>query len=508
MSFLTVNNHTIACNLGDVDVSTEEIGSSTEGLLGANMKDNRGEIRTLKFTTINGTKTYIDALRRLLLGRGFYWNFNSLGGTDPWQWSSTGLGITSASGVSQLAGSAHFGAYGIELTATTGTATWATAIGTVWTVMFWRNTGAGFEHYIETSDGTYYLDGVATTQESWVSVASGSVTIANTTGGAVDFDDLVVLPFIAPANMAADFGGATSEWGNTPDVKVSGDLFESAELSMLLVRDINLDHEMVHEGGTFQTMQKLSARLREQTAASAVGGFADDYSVEFDGTADYLETVSGDFTTLDGIQDVTVSIWYYVDSTSTNEWVMARYGASGSRQLGFYTRGANWRIYAPTLSTGADYIETNDSPLSTTGSWYHLMLVKSAGSLSMYTNNIANAVTVSGTPSTTFPTIGTTPLRFGTNSVGTPASFFGPGHLGDINIWPNLAATTAQRGEIYNSHSAPDPHNLATTPSPDHSWWMGDSDAHNRIADNGNTTNRYPLQMISMSAASIVALAP
>lgn len=512
MAFLTVNGYTIPIAEASPKGTTREIGTASTGLLGSTLKDNRGELRAWTVTTVPDTEESIDALRRLLVGRGYVWHFDDLGGTDPWQWSANGLGSYVGSGVSQLAGSAHFGDYGIELTATTGTASFATDLPSTWTAMCWVNTGSGFYHYAETSDGLYFVNGVAAAQESWFDVSiSGNFTLQNTTGGAVDFDDLVVLPYVITADMIAAFGTATEAFGSLPRLNVSGDVFGADVLEMMLVDEIEVEVVQAKIGANFQTLHQLTFTLEEQEPATALGAFENALSIDFDGTADYLEVLSGNYTELDGATDYTISVWILNDASPTNEHIIGRFRTTaGSAQFSVFQSGTNWRLFHSANGTSQDYTVTTGGPLAATGSWYHLCATKAGTVVTLFTNGAPSASAIgSGTVPAVTPTVsGNVPLRIGALGNATASFFFGPGNISDCAIWRNVAATGTQVLEIYGSHAAVDLNNLATMPRPTNFWWMGDRDQYNQIADNGSSTTKATLTMISMAPASIVADVP
>lgn len=504
MPLLTVNNMTIPCKIDGVSLTYEEIGAAIEGLQGGILKDNRGTLRVVDIETTSLSYAQADALRRVIEGQGHAWNFEDTGAGSAWQYSSKGLGYTSASGATQNSGAVRFGTYGLQLAATTGNVIWPITLGSAWTAMVWRDTGGGHEHYIETSAGDYYLDGLATTQEGWFNIGAATVQLRNTTGGIVGFDDFVVLPFVLPADLCTQVGAATAAWGQTPELAVTGQLFNGDSLTML---STDLGASIVAQRGTTSwesNKHKLSVTLREQVPGTIAAPYSDTYSIIYDGTTSYLESVSGNYTQLDGQTNFSLSLWYYVTSASTNDYVLSRHGTAPNIQFSIFSRGTNWRFHM--YNAGLVYVETNDAPLSTS-TWHHLMVVKSGSTVTLYTDNTVNSLTASGTMPTTINTPATTPLRFGVSSAASPSGFF-PGTIGDTAIWVGTAFNSTQRGEVYNSGAGADFDNLATTPRPTNWWWMGDRDIYNRIADHGSSSTLTPLSMNGMTSGSITANAP
>lgn len=166
------------------------------------------------------------AWRSLITGEGETWTFDSS------LYGSKGLGPSSSTNTSQSAGSAKFGAGKLSVGATTGTITWTAAAANAfgrsseWTVGVWRFEGAVWVHYVVRSDAAKWVDGVRNDGASttWLTVSSGNVTIANSTGAAVFYDDLVVLPFKVLDDWPTQWQAFGSSFGPQPLLPCTGDL--------------------------------------------------------------------------------------------------------------------------------------------------------------------------------------------------------------------------------------------------------------------------------------------
>lgn len=169
------------------------------------------------------------AWRSLITGEGETWTFDSS------LYGSKGLGPSSSTNASQSSGSAKFGAGKLSVGATTGTITWnaatANPFGRVsdWTISLWRSTdgGATYLHNLIRSDGSTWLNGVASgiVYSPWLTISGGgNVTIFNTTGTAILYDDLVILPFKVLDDWPAQIYAYGSSFGALPLLPATGDL--------------------------------------------------------------------------------------------------------------------------------------------------------------------------------------------------------------------------------------------------------------------------------------------
>lgn len=228
MSVLLVNGinlGAIVALFGDPKGDRRDIGDSGEASDGTFRITRQTRKRDFNFKTIPLSDSDAYSWESLLTGEGEAWSF------DVSLYGSKGLGPSSSSGASLVSSTPKFGAQNLRLAATTGTITYAAAVNSVgttsaWTVCVWRYESGAWHHYIVRSDGSKWYDGVQNNALSttWLSVSSGNVTIANTTGATVDYDDLVVLPFKIIDSWAASIGTASSAFAPLPFLDVSGDL--------------------------------------------------------------------------------------------------------------------------------------------------------------------------------------------------------------------------------------------------------------------------------------------
>lgn len=184
--------------------------------------------RDLKFSTVPLTGALALAWESLIVGEGETWSF------DTSEYGSKGGG-PAAGGVYTLGGAAaKYGAGGLRLPATTGLIRYPATLYNLaaviqgWTVMVWRQE-TPFQHYIVRSDGAKWLNGISNpiSTSSWLTVNTGGVPdgvqLANTSGLAVDYDELVILPYVIPDAWAPlMYAAHAAPWSALPFLNATG----------------------------------------------------------------------------------------------------------------------------------------------------------------------------------------------------------------------------------------------------------------------------------------------
>lgn len=206
-------------------VSLRDVGESSVAVDGTTSVTRNARKVDTTFKSVPVSVSDAHAWRSLLSGEGEVWSFDSS------LYGSKGSGPTASTNVTQSAGSSKYGAGKLSVGATTGTITYGGAAAnpwgksSEWTVSVWRNAGS-WEHYVVRSDGAKWVDGVRNDAASttWLSVSSGNVTIANSTGSAVVYDDLVVMPFKCLDDWPAQIFAAGATFGGPPALPLTGEL--------------------------------------------------------------------------------------------------------------------------------------------------------------------------------------------------------------------------------------------------------------------------------------------
>lgn len=259
MPFLTLNGLEVPVRNGTAQREADErIGEVVRAFGGQLRKSEQARKQSYVASTPIVTAADAKAYRGLLEGDGHYWGFE--GGV----YSSKGLGAAgdalTISAVIEQSGS------GSAEQADGDTATFAAVLGSEWTVCVWRGPAAGpLEHYIVRSDGAKWVGGsrddLAVT--TWLSVSGGTLSLANSTGAAVYYDELIALPYKILDAWAEDIfsrGDSNIAWSDLPALQADGDLIETtSELTVIG----EADGAEFSQVGSTTNHQALAFRLRE-----------------------------------------------------------------------------------------------------------------------------------------------------------------------------------------------------------------------------------------------------
>lgn len=256
MAFLTINGVALSAAVDSFEEQPREIGERDTSFNGTGVVSRQTTKRDVSFDTTVLTPTEGRAWDKLLRGEGHVWSFDSS------FYSSKGLGPNAGYVATQSGSSGKFTGH-LSVSATTGTITFATQLGTTWALMYWRFESAAWHHHIINSDGVKYLDGVVDVgATTYIAVSGGSVTITNATGSPVLYDDLVVVPFVVPAAWAAVWGVAATAFPSLPRLSVAGDFDPEARTMLGEVTSGKLQPATI--GSTFYAAtRKLKVALRE-----------------------------------------------------------------------------------------------------------------------------------------------------------------------------------------------------------------------------------------------------
>ena len=251
---------------------------------------------------------------------------------------------------------------------------------------------------------------------------------------------------------------------------VTNGLAKNGELYLKKAGSTNAGSIVVYDSGVWKTFAN----------EYAPAGFTNAYSVDFDGTNDYMEIGSSSLT--DGLTTLTTSLWFNLSATQNKNLFGSRISDGG----------INAQIYSNDLYftiSGDGYLRIDVGTTIATNTWHHLAFVfdgsqsASADKIKGYFNGtaltqVANTITGSSITSTTAN------LLVGSDTLVTNAPFNG---LIDEFALINSALSSSDITDIYNSGVPA----ALTSYSPIGWWRMGDNDGGTgtTVTDQGSGGN-------------------
>jgi hypothetical protein len=261
---LRVSGIPVPVLVDNADERPEAIGEVERSEEGTKLISRRAIKMSYKIRVAHQSPADGVAWRKLLMGEGHTWNFE----TTPGLYSSKGLAPFSVTNSVQSGSAFKFGAGCCRQTATTGSIGYAALPGGgKWTVMFWRSVGgAAFDHYVVNSAGQKWLNGVrADATSTTFLVVGGAVVTLNAAGSTTDLDDLVILPFDIPTTWPPDVYAYGAAFSQLARLDIDGDLVEANVGTKTVCGDVT-GTEVVPgylNGTYYQAIRVIDAELSE-----------------------------------------------------------------------------------------------------------------------------------------------------------------------------------------------------------------------------------------------------
>ena len=216
------------------------------------------------------------------------------------------------------------------------------------------------------------------------------------------------------------------------------------------------------------------------TTAPASSVVFNEFSVDFDGTNDFVSTSSFDLTT-----NKTVSFWIKFDAINSGGVYL--FGKGSPANYYPYVTGDGKTLYL--YSGGIGILSLGETHKLTAGSWIHLAITGDGTTARCYKNGVERATGTDRTP--------TGIDRFAGDSAG--GTRFLNGLMDEVAVW-NAELSAADITSIYNSGV---PNDLSEASSYDtdrtsnlvHWWRMGENDGGTgtTITDQGSGSNNGTL---------------
>jgi len=247
---------------------------------------------------------------------------------------------------------------------------------------------------------------------------------------------------------------------------VTNGLAKNGELYLKAAGSTDAGAIVVYDSGSWRTF-----------ANEASSGFANTYSVDFDGTNDHV--TFGSVTALNSASAFSVSVWYKKGSASDEGMIIG----SGTTNPNFYLQHfSDNRIYVG-FGGAYDYV-----PATSDTDWHHALYVFNSATHKLYWDGAELSFVFGGrmTPSTTGSTLGNT---FYIGKWNTYAPHF-EGLVDEVSVF-NSALSSSDITAIYNSGV---PNDL-TSLSPVNWWRMGENNGGTgtTITDQGSGGNNGTL---------------
>lgn len=223
------------------------------------------------------------------------------------------------------------------------------------------------------------------------------------------------------------------------------------------------------------------------------GGLVNDYSLDFDGTNDFVQTdyVPSAGSTFSG------SVWIKTSNTSNSMAFFSMEDGNGTYGITLKTPGSNknWWVVGPTFTSNGQIGGTGAAASIRDGNWHHIALTVNSQTIKIYTDG-SLVGTATTTPSAAY--VGPKPPISGnlTNYRYIIGRGYAVGQYQFIGLMDEVALfetelTASQVTDIYNSGVPTDISSL----SPAGYWRMGDNDSGtgNTITDQGSAGNNGTL---------------
>jgi len=216
--------------------------------------------------------------------------------------------------------------------------------------------------------------------------------------------------------------------------------------------------------------------------AGAGSTFTNVYSVQFDGTDDYIET-DDVYDVLDGGTKASFSVWVKPDSGAPKlEYLLhnPRNGTASQGQFGLILFEDNSvQLYVEAFNSQR---VLGDIGAITYGSWNHILvtidLALSAGNeAKMYINGVDRTTTSAMGTITNFHSA-TGKLHIGEEATGDYNPY--DGRMDELAIWAGTTLTSGDASTLYNSGVPTDLSQFSTPPT---NWWRFEEGSGTTISD-------------------------
>ena len=248
---------------------------------------------------------------------------------------------------------------------------------------------------------------------------------------------------------------------------VTNGLAKNGELYLKKAGSTDAGSIVVYDSGVWKTF------ANEYSA-----GFPNTYSVDFDGTNDYMDLGSSFAPFNFGTGDFAISLWFKAQSLSSSAFsALVGTHNNNSSVWSCYVKSNGFFIYGGGALTGGGTISTNQ--------WYHGLVTRNSGTVTVYVNNSSVA---SVTSTGQYINASNANSKIAEDNTGSNPNF--NGFIDEVAVWTSgLSASDVT--SIYNSGAPNDISSLSPV-----GWWrMGDNDSGTgtTVTDQGSGGNNGAL---------------
>jgi hypothetical protein len=209
-----------------------------------------------------------------------------------------------------------------------------------------------------------------------------------------------------------------------------------------------------------------------QSVEVAVAGIANNFSMNFDGSNDYID-VGTSSNVWDGTTSLSVSLWVNLNSTGTYQYLIDS-NTLGNAYIGFGIQLQSNGKFAYCVKDDTNLAISyyvNDIGF-TYNNWHHIVLVYDRANSNYYYYNNGTQYTITPSVSSHSHTA-FTDLYIGRPSLSN--NYYADGKIDEVAIW-NTALTSTQVSEIYSATSTNLTKDLTTVSGSSLVYWnrMGD----------------------------------
>lgn len=233
MSSLIINGITCPIRLESLRRARDEFGANRRAIDGTMLVNRRATKRRFAFSVARVSHQEAQAWEALVRGEPHVWSFEAS------LYSSKGAGPSAGYTATRETTGGKYGSGFLRIPdATTFVLAGCIPVGAggtalAWSVALWRMEGGVYVHYVVTSDGRKWKDGVRNdaVATAFLSVgAAGAVTVTGAVGS-TDFDDLVIWPVQLPSTWPPLLHATGRAFPEAPKLEVYGDLVQGSSAS-------------------------------------------------------------------------------------------------------------------------------------------------------------------------------------------------------------------------------------------------------------------------------------